>query len=271
MTPNVDFPASRANSSPYPQGLEGANPLSNFLGTRGGEFPHSDSSHPSSPQLSSNSFPSRHPSVPLSRRSIELIKKSEGYDQPGRWPGAQSGITIGVGYDLGYVTREQFRRDWGDKLPPDQLARLEGAIGLKGQAAKARSSQFRNITISRGDADQVFENVTLPSFYERTRKAFPGLENLSPDVQGALTSLVFNRGESMAQTDRRREMRSIRNIVAGYRPGTDTSQIQRAIADQLRSMKRIWVGQGVNGLLVRREAEAQLVQSSPSETSLLAG
>ena len=35
----------------------------------------------------------------------------------------------------------------------------------------------------------------------------------------------------------------------------------REIADQLRSMKRLWVNQGLDGLLVRRDKEADLVES----------
>ena len=34
------------------------------------------------------------------------------------------------------------------------------------------------------------------------------------------------------------------------------------IADQIRAMKRLWVGKGVDGLLKRRDAEADLVESS---------
>ena len=33
------------------------------------------------------------------------------------------------------------------------------------------------------------------------------------------------------------------------------------IADQLRSMKRLWEGKGMGGLLKRRDAEADLVES----------
>jgi GH24 family phage-related lysozyme (muramidase) len=36
----------------------------------------------------------------------------------------------------------------------------------------------------------------------------------------------------------------------------------RAIAKFLRIMKRLWQGQGMGGLLRRREAEAQLVESA---------
>ena len=198
--------------------------------------------------------------LPVSQEAIDLIIQSEGLNQPGKWPGASSGITLGVGYDLGHVTAEQFRKDWGDKLSPDQMARLESAIGLTGQNARAVAGQFGDINISRADADKVFQEATLPTYFDRTQQAFPGMENLSPDVQGVLTSLVINRGQSMENTNRREEMRNIRDIVSNYVPGTDPSATQNAIAEEIRSMKRLWEGQGVDGLLVRRDAEADLIQ-----------
>jgi GH24 family phage-related lysozyme (muramidase) len=52
---------------------------------------------------------------------------------------------------------------------------------------------------------------------------------------------------------RRAEMRAVRDAVA--------VQDLAEIAAQLRAMKRLWEGQGLDGLLRRREAEAQLVES----------
>jgi len=49
-------------------------------------------------------------------------------------------------------------------------------------------------------------------------------------------------------------MRAIRDAVA-----VDDLQ---DIANQLRSMKRLWEGKGLDGLIKRREDEAELVESS---------
>jgi len=52
--------------------------------------------------------------------------------------------------------------------------------------------------------------------------------------------------------ERRLEMRAIRDVV----PQKNLPEI----AALLRSMKRLWVGKGLDGLLKRREAEAKLVE-----------
>ena len=87
----------------------------------------------------------------------------------------------------------------------------------------------------------------------QTAQAFPGVDALPADAQGALFSLVYNRGTSMTG-DSRSEMRAIRDAV----PAGDLQKI----ADQLRAMKRLWVGKGLDGLLKRRDAEADLAESS---------
>lgn len=187
----------------------------------------------------------------ITDKAKQLILEFEGKDQPGRWPGGGSGITIGIGYDLGYVTVDQFESDWEPYLSADALARLKTAIGKTGIAAKNRAPQFADIKIKPQDAENVFFNRTLPLHALRTEQALPGVTALPADAQGALLSLVFNRGTSMVG-DRRREMWAIRDAVQ--------QKDLPEIATQLRSMKRLWMGKGLDGLLKRREAEAKLVE-----------
>ena len=189
----------------------------------------------------------------ITDKAFRLILSAEGLDQPGKWPGGGSGITIGIGYDLGFVTTEQFEEDWGEHLTDDQIERLKTVIGLKGGSAQMRAPQFTDITIKREDAEAVFKERTLPLHSQRTEEAFPGVDELPPDAQGALVSLVFNRGPGM-DGDRRREMRAVRHAVA--------NQDLQEIADQIRAMKRLWEGKGLDGLLKRRDAEADLVESA---------
>ena len=190
--------------------------------------------------------------VTLTDKTKRFILDFEGLNQPSEWPGGDSGVTIGIGYDLGYVTVDQFESDWGPYFTADQLNRLRDAVGKRGIAARNRAMQFVDIRIKRKDAETVFIDRSLPLYALKTEMAFPGITELPPDAQGALVSLVFNRGTSM-EGDRRSEMRAIRDAV----PRGDLQEI----AHQLRSMKRLWVNKGLDGLLRRREEEAKLVES----------
>jgi len=192
-------------------------------------------------------------SLQITDEALALILEAEGLDQPGKWPGESSGITLGIGYDLGFVTPEQFEEDWSQYLTGDEIERLKTAIGVSGEAAHQRASEFSDIRIKREDANEVFKNRTLPLHSARTEKAFPGVDQLPANAQGALVSLVFNRGAAM-DGGRRTEMRAVRDAVA-------QGDLQE-IANQIRAMKRLWVGKGVDGLLKRRDAEADLVESS---------
>lgn len=189
----------------------------------------------------------------ITEKTKKLILDFEGLNQPSKWPGGGSGITIGIGYDLGFVTVDQFESDWGPHLTEGQLNRLKTAIGKRAIAAKNRAPQFADIKIKRGPSEEVFFKRTIPLHALKTEQAFPKVTDLPPDAQGAVLSLVFNRGTSMVG-DRRREMRAIRDAV----PKKDLKEI----AAQLRSMKRLWINKGLDGLLKRREAEAKLVEST---------
>jgi len=168
------------------------------------------------------------------------------------WPKGASGVTIGVGYDLGYNTQSQFAEDWGGKISDSDFNRLRKCLGFKGSAANARVGSVRDIEVPWEAALAVFKANTLPRFIKLTLKAFPQADKLHPDAFGALVSLVFNRGSSL-KGSRRAEMARIRDLVP--------SKNYEAIALEIRSMKRIWAGKGLDGLLRRRDKEADLVAS----------
>jgi gas vesicle protein/GH24 family phage-related lysozyme (muramidase) len=189
----------------------------------------------------------------FSAKGLDLLITAAGIDQPSKWPGGPSGITLGIGYDLGFVTKEDFQKTWKNYLTADQMARLETVIGISGSAAGQRASGFADIVISREAAVDAFTRVSLPQYQARTAVAFPGYDKLPVDVQGALVSLVFERGIAM-DGDRRKEMRAIRAAVA-------SGNLQE-IANQFRAMKRLWQGTGLDGLVRHLEAEALLVESA---------
>jgi GH24 family phage-related lysozyme (muramidase) len=132
-------------------------------------------------------------------------------------------------------------------------------VGLTGTGARDVARQLSDIRCRKADARRVLVEVSLPEYMQTTRRAFPGFDVLPLDIQGALVSLVYNRGAGMKDrpgTDNRREMRAIRDLVA--------RGVLVGISDQLRSMKRLWAGQGLEGLLRRRDAEAALVDAAVS-------
>jgi GH24 family phage-related lysozyme (muramidase) len=200
----------------------------------------------------------------LSQAGINLILSHEGFDSSPSWPKASSGVTIGHGYDLGYVHVDEFAADWGTFLSSADFQLLIKTIGLTGQSAKAAIPAVKHIKITKSAAGQVFKKRSMPKAEFITRQAYPRSVELCDNAYSALVSLVFNRGASMTDPigdplQRRKEMREIRDTLAS----TTLSPSQRLnkIAASLRAMKRIWQGQGVAGLLRRREEEAALVET----------
>src|SRR4051812_21653126 len=106
----------------------------------------------------------------VTQNATKLIAEEEGFDQPGHWPGARSGVTIGVGYDLGYYPERTFRQDWEGILTPAVINRLSHAIGVTGINSLHYCRQFEDITIPRDGALKVFRTITLPDFAERAGK-----------------------------------------------------------------------------------------------------
>ncbi len=171
------------------------------------------------------------------------------------WPGGSSGVTIGIGYDLGYNRISQIQKDWAGRVSDVDLEKLKKVSGLKVDAAKKALDRLKVVTISFDDAKAVFSKSTLPRYAAATRKAYPGVEKLLPDAQAALLSLVYNRGTSMSGR-RRKEMAAIRPLVL--------QQDYAGIAQEILKMKRLWEGRGLSGLLKRRDDEAELVSNAGS-------
>jgi len=168
------------------------------------------------------------------------------------YPGGASGVTIGIGYDLGYNTSGQFQVDWKDLIPNDSFDRLKKCLSLTANNAKNRIAEVRDIEVSWIAALTVFKNNTIPRFIKETLKAFPEADQLHPDAFGALVSLVFNRGSAVTG-ESRKEMMAIRGLVL--------KKDYKSIGYEIRAMKRLWIGKGLDGLLARRDDEAKLVES----------
>jgi hypothetical protein len=204
----------------------------------------------------------------LSKKSLDLILEFEvgggenyynKFLKNPTWPEGQSGVTIGVGYDLGYVNKAEFSEDWKD-LPKEIFDRLYKVVGIKGYNAKNLIRGLKDISIPWDLALKVFNNKTVTKFWNLTKETFPNFDNLPEDAKGGLVSLVFNRGNAL-EGDRRREMKLIRD---GMRlVSTFDQKALTFIANQIRNMKRIWIGGSIEkGMSRRRDAEAKLIEES---------
>lgn len=166
------------------------------------------------------------------------------------WPGGMAGVTIGFGYDLGWVDRARFHADWGGLLTATQLGRLEAVLGVRGAAARALAEGLADIRIPFDEAKRVFDARCLPRLVAATWAALPtdALEALGADGISALVSLGLSRGPTWNRDgDRYREMRAIRAALAEGRLND--------VPYQIRAMKRLDRG---TGLARRRDDEAKL-------------
>jgi GH24 family phage-related lysozyme (muramidase) len=179
------------------------------------------------------------------------------------WPSETSGITIGIGYDLQFVTPAQLRADWAGVLAEPALARLSFVTQVVG--SQPRRDAVRDIDVSLTGAMSVFARRSLPSYLNDVRKIYPQVDALGAARQTALVSLVYNRGARLTDKDPaaqdRREMRAIRDLLAA----NDLD----AVAEQFESMTRLWDPQKLAGLVQRRRDEATLWRGGFSPLNLV--
>jgi hypothetical protein len=210
-------------------------------------------------------------STEISPRADELIvacevssKKAYNtfYSKPVRPPGA-SGLTIGIGYDLGQTSVEDLVRDWGGYLAPEAMTLLKPACGIAGERADLVLDTLKNkkeLIVSWETAYSEFSKEARPRYVGMTEDALENTADLHPDSLGALVSLVYNRGtagffkpSTGAENPNYLEMRNIASHMK-------VKHFEK-IPQELRCMKRIWVNQPkLRGLLLRRDAEANLFE-----------
>jgi hypothetical protein len=170
------------------------------------------------------------------------------------WPGGISGPTIGVGYDLGQVTRAEAIADWTGIVDAATLALIIVPIGFQGAKAQAFVQAHRNeITITWNQAITEFKEREVPKWLVRCRAALPNFDLLHGDSQGALFSLTYNRGPggySDNMHPRNREMYAIKQAM--------TAKNFAAIPALIVAMQHLWPQEG--DLWKRRAHEAALFQ-----------
>lgn len=167
------------------------------------------------------------------------------------WPGGSSGPTVGVGYDLGYVTVNECVNDWTGIVTPDTINKMIEGCGMTANRAHIFVQNMRTeVSITWAQAMQEFSDREIPKWEHRMELALPNWGLLSPDCKGALLSLGYNRGTAgfLSNLPRFREMYQIREAMgAGKLP---------LIPGLIRAMVRIWPSS--SDLRRRRVLEAQL-------------
>jgi GH24 family phage-related lysozyme (muramidase) len=198
--------------------------------------------------------------TPISPAAFDLIVEMEVtseqlYTQKYRkptWPKGQSGVTIGIGYDVGYATKPLLWDDWRGAIPDPMITALERAIGVTGAPANAVAQQLGSkVDVPWSAATPVHRDKVIPRWVGVVERALANTDKIGPDCLGALVSLTYNRGASFGKAgDRYREMRNISAHMSGKKYGL--------ISAELRSMKRLWPD--LLGLQKRREREARLFE-----------
>ena len=140
----------------------------------------------------------------ISKAARDLIIKHEvggrdvytrRYQKP-IWAGGDSGITIGIGADLGYMKEKEFLAVWSPNLNLNFINALRPVVGLKGEQAKRMlKGEILNVRIPFNVAYDVFIKYDIPKYYKLTKAIYPELDTLNEDTRGALVSLVYNRGK----------------------------------------------------------------------------
>lgn len=178
------------------------------------------------------------------------------YTRP-EWPGGASGVTIGIGYDLGYATREKVRADWAKHVSPAMLSVMQSCCGVTGGAASSLLRQVKQaIQVGWDPSIDVFMNRDIPAWEQTCLKALgPNFLLMNSTCRGILVSIAYNRGAGgfNSSTDRNREMLAIHNAVK--------AKNWSVIPALIDSMARLWVGTTVAGVAKRRHREAALFRA----------
>jgi hypothetical protein len=204
----------------------------------------------------------------VSKKAVDHIVKFETggqlyyqkmYQRP-QWPGYSSGVTIGFGYDLGYMSKDQIQQDWAGVLGAKEMAALMRVQGVTGSEAASLARGIKSeVFIPWETAQMVFERSTLPHWSRLAADAYVlGRGELPPDCNGALIGNAFNRGVKVDPEGRRRELWLIKEAIR--------KRNWAAIPPLFEEQRKYWPNtSGPNGLQTRRSEEAKLWESGLKE------
>jgi uncharacterized protein (TIGR02594 family) len=180
------------------------------------------------------------------------------------WPGESSGVTIGIGYDVGQTAAATVKGDWQGVIPDTMLNALLQTVGIIGPPAKARADALKGtVDISFDTAIGVHRTKVIPRWVGQVKAALPNTDMLNPDCLGALVSLTFNRGAGGYDSNNPRfaQMRAIK--------ATMVAKNLAPIPQLIRDMKSLWPDSA--GLRDRREQEAVLFETGLAKMPRVTG
>lgn len=198
-------------------------------------------------------------SLEVSRAGLDLLVSFEVsspayYEKKLRrpcWPGGESGVTIGIGYDVGVTSARQIEQDWRGQLTDEAVDRLLTAQGIAGTRAKPLASGLSDVEVTFDIAQKVFYRCTVPQFARRTLETYPRVDRLPADAQAMVLSLIYNRGTRLTGP-RRQHMAALKPLIARG----DLA----AIAEQFELMTELWPD--LPGLCTRRRKEAAMIRGA---------
>ena len=160
-----------------------------------------------------------------------------------------SGLTVGVGYDLGYYTPDQIKSDWKGYISDEDIQKLASVSGLKGREAAGKHRHVVSVTISYDVALAQFTKVTLPTWLMKAYKLWPNFDALNDRQKTALVSLTFNRGTSLIGSTRSEMKEVYDNLERGN---------TRPVAGLIKQMA---LRSPLKGVQLRRKQEGELFAS----------
>ena len=193
----------------------------------------------------------------------EFTSYSRGFEKAVN-PKGDSGATIGIGYDLGHKNQAEIRRDWAPFVSPSMLNILASAAGITGggQSVTNKVNQINSagFNVPMENARIIFMNTTLKKWCNTATRYYPNIEKTHPHTQGALISLIFNRG-SKFDSNRTRHKGFIRNDLKAGRVPTPNHWTDQS---------QIWIGTSIyNGIRRRRDFEGGLAALGLQEQNFL--
>ena len=92
-----------------------------------------------------------------------------------------SGVTIGIGYDLGYAAMQDVAEDWLPYIGAAATDLLQTVRGITGLPAREAAANIRSVEIDWNAAHSNFVSVLTNLYAGETIRYFPNSDQLSAD------------------------------------------------------------------------------------------